>query len=86
MKKWEIISKFLPKADQPMAGKVENIVAVLLKPGTQREKGHRFFLNPPDPSTLTPKDVGIDKISLMKAIRRIKNYHGQRIHCRLRRL
>ena len=42
------------------------------KQGTQREKGHRFFLNPPDPSTLTPKDVGIDKISLMKAIRRIQ--------------
>ena len=46
------------KADQPMAGKVENIVAVLLKPGTQREKGHRIFSIPLILLHLHPKTSG----------------------------
>lgn len=37
---------------------------------TKKEKN--VFLNPPDPATLTSKDVGIDKASVMKAIKRIQ--------------
>ncbi|MDP1721851.1 MAG: single-stranded-DNA-specific exonuclease RecJ [Candidatus Gottesmanbacteria bacterium] len=73
MKKWEIAAKSPPEADQPMAGKVEDIVKILLKNrGLKTRKDIELFLNSPDPSKLTASDVGIDKASLSKAIKRIQ--------------
>ncbi len=57
-KKWHILHK--PSKD---------IIAVLLK--NRGIKDVQNFLHPPDPRTLTPKDVGIDGRSLKKAISRI---------------
>ena len=56
-----------------MAGKVEDIVKILLENrGLSTKKDIDLFLNPPDPAHLTPKDVGLDNDSLSKAIRRIQ--------------
>lgn len=70
MKKWEIFNKSKVKSRK---SKVEDIVKILLENrGLKTKKDIEFFLNPPDPSTFTPKDVGIDKASLTKAIKRIQ--------------
>ncbi|MEK7543434.1 MAG: single-stranded-DNA-specific exonuclease RecJ [Patescibacteria group bacterium] len=56
-----------------MAGKVENIVKILLENrGLSTKNDINLFLNPSDPSGLTPKDVGIDKASLSQALTRIR--------------
>lgn len=63
MKKWEIVNK----------SKSEDIVKILLENrGHKTKKDIELFLSPPDPSTLTSKDVGIDKASLTKSIKRIQ--------------
>lgn len=63
MKKWEFMHK----------GTFENIIDVLLENrGFTKSKEIEEFLHPPEPHTLTPHDVGIDKTSLQKAIARIK--------------
>ncbi len=63
MKKWEIVNK----------SKVEDIVKVLLENrGLKTKKDIELFLNPPDPVVFTSKDVGIDKASLTRAVRRIQ--------------
>jgi len=41
--------------------------------GVATKKEKNVFLNPPDPANLTSKDVGIDKVSVTKAIKRIQN-------------
>ncbi len=56
IKKWHILSTYN-----------ENIVGVLLK----NRRVSNEFLHPPDPWSLTPDDVGIDKKMLKKAIVRI---------------
>lgn len=62
MKKWQILKEFK-----------EDLVDILLENrGVETKKEKEVFLHPPDPSTLTPKDVGIDKASLTKAIKRIR--------------
>jgi len=80
MKKWDVLKKFKvqrspPKADQPLAEKfkIGDIVNILLENrGLKTKKDIETFLNPPQPSSLTPKDVGIDKTSLAKAVKRIQ--------------
>ncbi len=72
MKKWEILSKSPPKADQPLAGKVEDIVKILLQNrGLKTKNEIERFLHPPDPSDLTAQDVGVNSASLAKAVKRI---------------
>lgn len=62
MKKWKIINKT----------KNQNILEMLLENrGIKTKKEKEEFLNPPDPHTLTPKDVGIDSGQLRKAIDRM---------------
>lgn len=61
MKKWDIA---------PSHG---DIIHTLLKNRGMTKKGDiETFLSPPDPHTLTPRDVGIDAQSFKKAIRRIR--------------
>lgn len=61
MKKWHIL------------GKGKNIFDILLaNRGLKTNKDIEFFLHPPHPDTLTPKDVGIDASALKKAITRIQ--------------
>ena len=63
MKKWEIIHK----------GHIDDLMSLLLKNrGITAKKDIAYFLAPPDPSALTPRDVDIDKASLTKAIKRIQ--------------
>ncbi|KKT45605.1 MAG: Single-stranded-DNA-specific exonuclease recJ [Candidatus Gottesmanbacteria bacterium GW2011_GWA2_44_17] len=63
MKKWEIIKEY--------TGDLMDILLENRGVATKKEKN--VFLNPPDPATLTSKDVGIDKVSVTKAIKRIQN-------------
>lgn len=69
MKRWDIVNK----------SKGEDIIKILLENrGLTTKKDIEFFLNPPDPSKLTPSDVGIDKTSLSKAIKRIQKAIGDK--------
>lgn len=62
MKKWEIVKEY--KGD---------LMDILLENrGVVTKKEKNVFLNPPDPATLTSKDVAIDKVSITKAIKRIQ--------------
>ena len=62
-KKWNIISR----------GAVEGIVKALLKNRNLKTKKQiKEFLNPLNPYLLSPNYLGIKKIELTKAIKRIK--------------
>ena len=62
MKKWEIVKEY--KGD---------LIDILLENrGVVTKKEKNVFLKPPDPATLTSKDVAIDKVSITKAIKRIQ--------------
>lgn len=62
MKKWQVLGK--PDSD---------IIDILLKNrGLKTKKEIENFLIPPNPYTLTPSDVGIEKRQLSRAIIRIK--------------
>lgn len=70
MKKWEIVNKLKVKS---LKFKVDDLLKMLLENrGIKTPKDEKLFLNPSDPLTLTPKDVGIDKASSIKAIKRIQ--------------
>ncbi|MEK7129610.1 MAG: DHH family phosphoesterase, partial [Patescibacteria group bacterium] len=70
MKKWDISHQCqMPNAKC----QIEDIIAVLLKNrGLKTKIEIEKFLKPPDPYTLTPNDVKIEKRQLVKAIARIK--------------
>lgn len=80
MKKWEILNTLKgqsspSKADHPLVEKfkIEDLIDILLENrGLKTQKTKNVFLNTPDPSVLTPKDVHINKASLIKAIKRIQ--------------
>lgn len=70
MKKWEILNK---SKVQSSKSKVRSLVSILLKNrGLSTKKNIELFLNPPDPSLLTSKDVGIDNVLLTQAITQIR--------------
>lgn len=59
--------------EQGTGGSVESLLQQLLQNrGVTSQKEINAFLHPPDPSSLTPEDVGIDTSSLKKAISRIE--------------
>src|SRR3989344_5214124 len=67
MKKWDIKYKV-----QSTKYKVEELIKELLKNRSiTTEKQKKEFLIPPNPFSLTPADVGIEKASLDKALKRI---------------
>jgi single-stranded-DNA-specific exonuclease len=67
-KKWQITSV---NSGQRLADSEEIIQILLKNRGLKTQKEIKEFLSPPDPCTLTPDDVGIDKFSLKQAITRI---------------
>lgn len=68
-KKWHILSKF-KKGNSKI--EISDILATLLNNrGFKTKKEIEKFLHPPEPSSLTAKDVGIESASLKKAIARI---------------
>ncbi|MFZ5844916.1 MAG: single-stranded-DNA-specific exonuclease RecJ [Patescibacteria group bacterium] len=70
MKKWQIIEKLKVKSEKL---KVEDIVSLLLKNrGFKTKSETEEFLNPPNPYTLGPQEVEINKGDLRKAISRLK--------------
>lgn len=70
MKKWTILSSASVKAS---VDKEDEIIKILLaNRGIKTKKQIEEFLNPPNPSKLTPSQVGISLSQLEKAIRRIK--------------
>lgn len=63
MKRWDISQQC----------QTEDLIALLLKNrGLKTKTEIAKFLKPPDPYTLTPRDVDIDKTSLHQAVSRIK--------------
>lgn len=62
IKKWHILNK----------GTGDIVHALLGNRGLKTKKDIENFLHPPDPFSLTPKDVSINAVSLKKAVSRIK--------------
>ncbi len=70
MKKWQIPKELRFKNEEL---RIEDIIDGVLKSrGIKTEKEKEKFLNPSNPWDLSVKDVGIDPVSLQKAIVRIK--------------
>ncbi len=69
-KKWVVKEKFKVQSSK---FKVEDLLSLILQNrGLSTKKEQELFLNPPNPYTLTPKDIEIDKRSLAAAVKRIK--------------
>lgn len=62
---WNILSKTNPKNSN-------ELLKVLLSNRNIQKKNEKLFLHPIDPSTFTPKKVGIDPKEMKKAVERIK--------------
>ncbi len=70
MKNWNIFHEFQVETEKL---NVEDILeALLVDRGLTIKEEQEKFLNPPDPISLTPADVGIDPEQLSTALKRIK--------------
>lgn len=70
MKKWQIAAAGKTKKGEYA---LEDLMTLLLhNRGLKTKKEIQEFLAPPDPMSLTPKDVGIDPTSFKKALQRIQ--------------
>ncbi len=69
-RKWKILNKFAVRSSKFEVGKLINVL--LKNRGITTKKDREKFINPPDPYTLTVKDVGIDGGLLVKAFARIR--------------
>lgn len=75
MKNWKILSKRTKNQEL----KTEEIIKILLSNrGLTTKKQIEEFLNPASPSTLDPKSLGIKKVQLSKAVKRIKKAIAKR--------
>ena len=71
MKRWDVLNKLTIKNEKL---EIDDVSILLLhNRGLTTKREIDSFLNPPQPNTLNPKDVGIDKKQLDSAIRRIRD-------------
>jgi len=69
-RKWQIIHAREERAPELTAEKI--IEAILRDRGITSAEEKEAFLHPPDPYTLTPKDVGLDESVLSSVLKRIE--------------
>lgn len=69
-KKWHVSKQYTPIRSELTAEKV--IEDILKDRGVTSVKEREYFLNPPNPDTLTAKDVGIDPKALSFVIKRLE--------------
>ncbi len=68
--RWRVLRKI--KSKDKGKRQAEIIKSLFLNRGLRTEKQREEFLKPKDPYQLTPKDVGVSSVQLIKALKRIK--------------
>jgi single-stranded-DNA-specific exonuclease len=68
--RWRVLKKIEEKEGEKR--REEIIQALFLNRGLKTKKEQEKFLNPKDPYQLTPQEVGISSVQLIKALKRIK--------------